>query len=99
MNGGEIAGLITAVVGLLGAGGTGIKFLWDKIEKRFTHIEGELEKCREREEKTKDHRAIHLTVIELIWAELRRFDPQSLVLVRAKELLDDLKEKNRLDHD
>lgn len=99
MNGSELAALITSGVALLGAGGTGIKFLWDKIEKRFTLIEDELKKCQERELKTKDHRAVHLTVIELIWAELRRFDPQSAVLERAKHLLDDLKEKNRLDLD
>lgn len=91
MNGGEIAGLITAVVGLLGAGGTGIKFLWDKIEARFTHIEAELDKCREREIKAKDMGAVHLTVIELLWAELTRHDPQSSVLDRVKTLLDRLK--------
>lgn len=91
MNGGEIAGLITAIVGVLGALGTGVKFLWDKIEKRFTCIEEELDKCRQRELKAKDMGAVHLTVIELLWAELTRHDPQSSVLDRAKTLLDRLK--------
>jgi len=99
MNGGELAALITASTGVLGSAGVAIKFLWDRIEKRFTNIETDLEKCRERELETKEHRAVHLTVIELMWVELRRFDPESLVLERAKKLLDSLKERNIAERD
>lgn len=94
MTGVDLAAVITAGVALLGALGGGIKFLWDKIEKRFTLIEEELEKCRQRESKAKDMGAVHITVIELLWAELARHDPMSSVLNRAKNLLDRLKVKN-----
>lgn len=99
MNGTELAAIITASVGGLGSLGAAAKFLWDKIEKRFADIESDLEKCRERELETKEHRAVHLTVIELMWVELRRFDPESQVLERVKKLLDDLKKRNTAGQD
>ncbi len=64
------------------------KWLWDKIESRFKVIETALEECR-------DHSAIKLTVIELMWQEIENLAPDSLVLRRVKRLLDGLKKAER----
>ncbi len=102
------AEVITAVAGgggfLLPAGGA-IAFIWNKIEKRavareaknetrFARIEGDLAECRRREEESQQRRAIQLTVIELLWAKVKEFDPSAPVLERAKHLLDELKQKS-----
>lgn len=89
----DTAGIITAVVGGATALGAGLRFIWNKIEARFVSVEEELDHCREREAQSVERRAIQLTVIELLWQEVQRHAPSSLVLTRAKRLLDDLKEK------
>lgn len=88
----DIAGIITAIVALLALLGGGFRFLWNKIEARFCYIESELEKCRRREIASSERRSIQVTVIELLWQEVKRHMPDSDVLVRAKKLLDDLKQ-------
>lgn len=93
------AGIIAAVVPLFVALGGGVGWLWSKIEKRFLHIEEQLEECRSREAdsrvreaESKARRAHQLTVIELLWQEVTRLSASdNPVLVRAKKLLDDLK--------
>ncbi len=81
----EVATIITASVGLLGVLGGAAKFLWDKIEARFTQIEQRGQDCEERS-------AVQLIVIELMWQEITRLAPDgSAVLERAQRLLDKLK--------
>lgn len=45
----DIAAILTAGAGALGADGGGIRFAWNKIESRFQAVEAELIHCRERE--------------------------------------------------
>ena len=85
----EVAAIITAAVGAAG------RFVWNKIEARFQSVEAELVHCREREASSVERRAIQLTVIELLWQEVQRHNPGSVVLTRVKNLLDDLKQKER----
>lgn len=95
--------IITAVVGsggVLTIVATGGKFVWNKIEARFVHIESELQECRRRETQSlkreadsRERRAIQITVIELLWLKVKELDPGAHVLDRAKHLLDELKLK------
>lgn len=102
----ELAAIITAGTGAVGLLGTGIGFLWRRVEKGFTKIEGELEACRQREADSskrerklelmlRDQAAKHITVIELLWQEIERRSRGAAnpVLGRARRLLDDLKEE------
>lgn len=86
--------IITASVAALAPIGGGIAFIWNKVEKRFSHIEELLDECKAREVADRDRRAVQLTVIELLWQELKRVAPDAAVLSRAKKLLDDLKVHN-----
>lgn len=90
----HLPAIITAFVALLGAAGAAIKWLWDKIEARFVKIETALEECEKRELASNERRGKHLTVIELLWAEVVRLSKggQNNVLNRAKHLLDELKD-------
>ena len=79
-----------AVMGALGAAG---KFVWNKLESRFQAIDAALEQCHTREIASQERRAVQLTVIELLWQEVKRHLPDSPVLARARHLLDELKVK------
>lgn len=91
-----IAALAAAAVPI----GGGAAFVWNKIESRFREIDKQLEECRNREylhleTQTADaeRRARQLTVIELLWQEVTRLSPDgNNILIRAKRLLDGLKE-------
>ena len=91
----DVAAIITALVGAaVPIGGAGA-FVWNKIEKRFVAIDTELEKCRLREHASQKRSGIHITVIELLWQEIKRLHPgdgEPHTLARAKKLLDDMKE-------
>ncbi|HQS71624.1 MULTISPECIES: hypothetical protein [unclassified Novosphingobium] len=101
--------MITAILGGTGALATiggGVKFVWAKIEARFTKIETELAECRAREKlaaqrdaDNRERRAKQLTVIELLWQKVKDLDPRAPVLDRAKHLLDELKETARVERD
>lgn len=93
------------IIALFGSGGAlvtiggGVKFIWAKIEARFTKIEAELIECRKREvaaaardADNRERRAKQLTVIELLWQKVKDMDPTAAVLDRAKHLLDELRE-------
>ncbi len=84
------AAVIVAVMGTGGLGG-GLRFLWNKVEKRFELIEGKLEACQERETASNQINAVQLTVIELLWNDLKKLQPKSGTLARAHKLLEDLK--------
>lgn len=86
----DYAAIIVAIIGSGGVGG-GLRFLWTKVEKRFELIEGHLEECREREAAVNRINATQLTVIELIWNDLKKLQPKSGTLARAHKLLEDLK--------
>lgn len=96
------AEIVTAVFGgsgALAAIGGGIRFVWNKLEARFTNIEKELAECRarellaiKREADSRERRAKQITVIELLWQKVKDLDPRAQVLDRAKHLLDELKE-------
>jgi hypothetical protein len=100
-----MAELLTAIVGALVALGSGVAWLWARVEKGFKEVKRELEACRQREaDATKSEAALkvalrereakHLTVIELLWQEIERRSrgAPNAVLGRARKLLDDLKE-------
>ena len=91
MDAGDLAALITAGVGVLGAIGGTARFVWNKVEARFDKIEVALARCEERDRQHLERRGVQLTVIEMMWRELERLDPGSHVLGRVKRLLDGLK--------
>ena len=91
----ELAAIITASVALLGALGAVAKFVWNKLEVRFTVIEERLEECRQREIESQRRSTVKLTVIELLWQEIERNTPDNAVLRRAKRLLDGLKREDQ----
>ena len=94
----ELSEVITAAVVAFGTVGTGIAFIWNKIERRedkaetrFVEIEAKLDQCERREDEGQERRARLLIVIELLWQELVRIAPDTPVLKRARRLLDNLK--------
>jgi len=98
----EAGEIITAVGGLgalLTVIGSGVAFVWNKVEARFTSIETKLDECERRELDSTERRATLLTVIELLWGKVREFDPEADVLGRAKDLLDKLKRKASEGHE
>lgn len=93
----DLSEVITAVVAAAGVCGSGIGFIWHKVERRFAEIELKLEACESREDEGQKRRARQLIVIELLWQEIERLAPDGpmpKVLARAKQLLDDLKISN-----
>lgn len=89
----DLAAIITASVGALGTLGGGVAWLWNRIEKRFSEVDRQLAECRDREGRHQKTAAAHLTVIELLWQEVKRRSRGSPndTLKRAGEILDDLK--------
>ena len=87
----HIAPIIMAIVAGLGALGAVCKFIWQSITQRFDAIDAKLDLCEEREKEALGRNAIHIAVIELLWAEMKRVRPNSAVLTRAKKLMDHLK--------
>jgi len=100
---GDASSIVTAGVSVAGVLGTSIAWVWAQIwrgrrrdEIRFKRIESDLEKCRQREDKQKTRSAGQLTIIELLFVEVRRFlnltgQHHSPALTRAKALMDKLK--------
>ena len=85
------AAIIGAIATLLTVLGGGARWLWVKLAQRFDHIEDQLEACRQREIAASRINATQLTVIELIWNDLKKLQPKSGTLARAHKLLDNLK--------
>lgn len=89
----HIAPIITALVAAIGAMGAVGRFIWNKIAGRLDAIDLKLEECERREKESLVRRGNMLTVIELLWAEVKRGNPKADVLDRAKKLMDELKVK------
>lgn len=89
----EMLNTMIGGAGVLTPLGTAIAFIWRKIERRIAAIEAELKLCRERERQGQRRSAVHITVIELLWMEVKRRSGRADndALDRAKKLLDDLK--------
>lgn len=87
--------LISAIVlGVTALGGGG-RFVWNKLQARFEHIEARLDECHEREAAGHEHKGVMLSVIELLWAEVKRIAPASAALNRADRLMEKLKQPLR----
>ena len=74
---------LCAPLGTLGA------FVWRQIEKRFRVMERKLAVCEERDRDSQARREKHVAVIEVLWREVDRIDPESRALKRCKHLLDE----------
>ncbi len=79
-------GATLALVTPLGAAAT---FIWRQIEKRFAAMEKKLSVCEERDRNSQARREKHVAVIEVLWREVDRIDPDSRALKRCKHLLDE----------
>jgi hypothetical protein len=97
-NAAEVIAAIGGLAGLVATLGGGAAFIWNKVEARFTKIEGKLAACEKREDESHERRATLLIVIELLWAKVKDLDPDADVLGRAKDLLDKLKRSNSEGH-
>lgn len=95
-NANDLLATVVGGGGVLGLAGAGIRFVWNKLERRFLAIEKELAACRARELASEARRGVHLAVIELLWHELKRVAPAAndATLARAKKLLDGIKRKD-----
>lgn len=92
----EAADMVAALFGSGGALttiGLGLRWGYLKFEGRLKAIEAALEECRKNETESRERRATQLIVIELLWSKIQELDPHAAVLVRAKKLLDELKNK------
>jgi putative protein kinase ArgK-like GTPase of G3E family len=91
----DIAILITAIVSALGVMGSGVAWLWAKVEARFKAVEAKLEECERRENRQKDIAFVYLRVIDLLMEHIEtRVRGNHPVLDKARALLDDLKERH-----
>lgn len=88
--------MITALTAAMVPAGGAIAFLWNKIERRFAKLEGEQEVTELHLEACRRAGALKLTVIELLFQELRRVSPESWLLDRASDML---KEARRIDEE
>lgn len=86
------AAIITAAGTTIVPLGGGIGWLYRRVDARFKKVEGELEKCRQREVRAADVAAKHLLVIELLWQAASKSKAAAPVLERCKVHLDKLKE-------
>jgi hypothetical protein len=89
----DLSELIVAAAACAGTIGGGFAFIWRKIEARFEAIDEALIECEDRERAGQKRRSVQLVVIELLWQEVNRLAPDAFVLVRAKKLLDDLRDE------
>ena len=87
----ELSSAVTAGVSVAGLLGSGIAFLWVRVEWNNKKIKDELRHCEERGDIGREHRATLTTVLELVWAELARVAPNAKIFKRAKVLMDQLK--------
>ena len=86
--------LVSAGCALAGLLGSALAFLWVRVESNNRRIQRDLRKCEDRATRSREHRAVMTTVIELFWQEVERVAPSSPVLRRAKKLLDELRHAN-----
>lgn len=93
----DIASVIGAIAAAMVPIGGAIAWIWNKFEQRLRSIETKLQECQDRESRHHHRRGVQLTVIELLWQEVSRNNPDAWVIQRAKRLLDDLKVKARED--
>jgi hypothetical protein len=84
--------IISTTATALGTGGGGVVWLYRRVDARFKKVEGELEKCRQRELRASEIASKHLLVIELLWQAASKSKAAAPVLARCKEHLDKLKE-------
>ena len=87
----EISSIVSAGVGVASALGTAISFLWARVELTNRRTKQALKKCEDRESEGRIRHHQQLTVIELLWQEIKRIAPDADVLKRARKLLDAMK--------
>lgn len=91
----DLAAIIGAAGGLAATFGGGVAFIWGKVDARMAKLEAEQAECERRADRAKDRSAVQLTVIELLWQEVKRLAPEMTtpVLDRAQKLMDGLKKE------
>lgn len=101
----QYADLITAVAGASAVAGSGIVWLWRKVEKntrvakalidkRLKEIDDKLKDCEERERVGQERGYKQLTIIEMLYQEVKRvtIGKVSPVMSRVNLLLKELRE-------
>lgn len=83
----EITAIAGAVAGIGTALAAAVKFVWGKVEARFSRIESALDECREERALSEKRRGVLVTIIELLKQELRHHLPDSPMLRRADSLM------------
>ena len=84
MDAGMIGAIGGASVAVLTAAGGAMKFVWNKVEQRFTKIENALAECRIDRETSEKRRGILITIVELLKQELVRYLPESPTLSQVE---------------
>lgn len=85
----ELTDAIQAGVAVTGLLGSGIGFLWVRLERMNRRVTADLEACD-------DARQTQLIVIEIFWRELERLAPRNAALRRGGKLLEELKRRDEL---
>lgn len=88
----NIVATLTALGVFLAVIGSGVKWLWDKIEARFEKIEAQLAECEARENRSDKRRVKMWRIIDILMDALEDVEPKNRMLNRARELLGSLKE-------
>lgn len=93
----DLPAIIVAATGTLGTFGVAARFLYNKVETRFNHMETKLEECAKRDRAGLEYRILSSTLIDVLYSELKRSRPRSAALTTARPLMVQLKVGTALD--
>ena len=69
--------------------------LWGRVETINRQTKKELRKCTEREALSRESRSMLLTAFEFVIAALHRHDPKATEIAHSRQLIEELKAKDR----
>jgi hypothetical protein len=93
----ELPAIIVAASGTLGSLGVAGRFIYNKVESRFNHMEAQLQECAKRDRAGLEYRILSSTLIDVLYGELKRGRPNSAALKTARPLMVQLKVGTALD--
>lgn len=93
----DIPAIIVAATGALGSIGVAARFIYNKVEKRFSTMEAQLLECAKRDRAGLEYRILSSTLIDVLYGELKRGRPNSAALKTARPLMVQLKVGTAMD--
>lgn len=83
----HLSGVALALVSVLTTIGAAIAFVWQKVDKRFSHIERKLEECEARETRSTRLHVLYESALSVVMEELQQIKPESPALKHARTML------------